>query len=228
MFHRRYSASASRPADSQTSPVVPEAAGFTHQVQMPETDATVHRERLKQRQEEVLRQQQLIQAEQELDGILEEEKELARRREELQTLNDRQTAFHDRRLILEDRINQALLDFDRESRQSNRQAKALERALETCRRFQAELEQMAPAVIPSLRSESGLRRQLDFLADFEHRLEVELSGLEDSGTEAGSRDRVIKLGFGDSLLRGLRFFWPVLGLGTIGLLIILSVTGGGK
>lgn len=231
MFHRRYSAPhSSQPAEPPAGPAVP-APGFTHHVQMQGTAESAQRERLeklRQRQEETLRQQQLMETEQELDGILEEEKELARRREELQVLNDRQNGFHERRRALEDRIDKALKDFERECRHCERDERALEESLETCRRYLLELDQLAPGAIPALRNEVALQRQMEFLAGFERRLDRELSALAGPGGSSRSGSKTAEPGFGDSFRRGLRFFRLYLALGLVGLVVFLSLTGGGR
>lgn len=228
MFHRRYSSTPAPQPATPPEPTAPAPAGFTHQVQMPAASTVeAHREKLRQRLGEGLLQKQLIETEQELDGIIEEEKELARRREELQVLNERQTGFHDRRLLLEDRINEALLDFEKETRQRRRDIQVLDSALGTCRRHLDQLEQLAPQSLPPLRSISALQRQKEFLADFERRLARELGHLGNAKSGPQEAEPRSDLGLGDSFRRGLRFFLPYLGVGAVGLLLFLSLTGGG-
>lgn len=229
MYHRRYQRrSGSVSGSSPGRGMAGAGRAFTHEVQVPDRVAA-HRESLRQRHEEAQIRQQLLETEQELDGILEEEKELARRREELQILNERQTEFHDRRLEVEDRLNQALLEFERASRQCARDVHSLEEALQTCRRYREELEGLAPGRVTAPRSETGLRRQLEFISDLERRLDAELSGLDEgeAGESRGTRGGA-PVGFSDSLQRGVRFFLPFIGVGTVGLLLFLSLTGGGK
>lgn len=229
MFHRRYHVSSvSRPAQPELS--ASPGPAFVHEVQVPVPGSAVaaHREKLRQRHDDSEIHQQLKQTEEELDGIIEEEKELARRREELEVLNQRQTGFHDRRQDLEDRINKALLDFERESHACVRRARALEEALETSRRYLQELEQLAPEAILPLRSESALRRQQEFLADFEKRLDGELKALDRNEPGDPVAERKREVGFGDSFRRGLLFFLPYIGLGAVGLLVFLSLSGGGR
>lgn len=228
MFHRRYHASPS-PRPAHPDELAASGPAFVHEVQVPMAGPAVaaHREKLRQRHGGNGIHQQLKETEEELDGILEEEKVLARRREELEALNQRQTGFHDRRQELEDRINQALLDFERESHACVRKARLRDEALGICRRYLQDLEQLAPEAIPPLRSESALRRQLEFLADFEKRLDGELKALERIDPGDAVAERKVDLGFGDSFRRGLLFFLPYIGLGAVGLLVFLSLSGGG-
>jgi len=82
MFHRCYSHSAPPPSVSshRSFPVSPAAGAVCHEVQIPDL-LTSRREKLRQRQEEENLKRQLLETEQELDGLAEEEKELARRRD---------------------------------------------------------------------------------------------------------------------------------------------------
>ncbi|MEO0448430.1 MAG: hypothetical protein AAF191_20390, partial [Verrucomicrobiota bacterium] len=215
----------STPRPDAGFPSSPEgSAAMAHPVQF--GGDMLHRQRdLRQREEGGFLEQKLMETEQELDVLLEKEKELAREREELEILNDRQSIFHDRRRELVERIEKAMIQLDGEARQHVREGLLLQRIRETSRHYLAELENLAPDKIGPVQTEAQLRRSLALLEDFENRLEAELSAVQDEiGSSAVASEGSENEDFSTYFWKGMAYFWPFLLLGGILLTLFLSLT----
>ena len=175
-------------------------------------------------------QREVRETEVRLDHLLEEKRNLERKREELQELNDKQTQYRERRDKIVDEILRTLGELQKSGHFEVRRAETFDRAGSTVHRLRLNLETLSrlelkePNDFPILAD--GIRR----LREAESELQSEMSRIDNVEAAAPAThlfasvapDRRSFLGWARL---GLSFFLPVLAVGLVVVIVAVAVVG---
>jgi hypothetical protein len=165
-----------------------------------------------------------------LDHLLEEKRNLERKRLELQELNDKQTQFRERRDKIVEEVLRTLNELQKTGHFEIRRADTFERAGSNAQRLRLNLEALQRLELKDPDEHPRLVEGIRRLRDAEAELEGEMNRLEDfEGTAPVTHLFASVAPERRSLLKWLRlgfsFFLPVIVVGFLAVMIVVAFAG---
>lgn len=181
---------------------------------------------------------QVLEAQERLRRLRDEQDELQRKKEELEALNAKQAEFHEGRREMIDKLSRSAVDFEKESQAAMRRAEALKLASKTFRQHMAMIECIRPEEWNPEGMHHELDRAIGIIGEASEDYDTEMLRIESLGGVAvpngrkKSKSSANMAGSGGEqtflywLRSGFAFTLPVVVLGLIALILVLTALGG--